>query len=78
MEYTLSRKIENCKQQIKLNNLQLKKLSKENERLFRSLMAMMSEIGLEKTERYNRELSTDNWKNTEYYKRNMKRYDSKN
>lgn len=74
----LKSRILNCKEQINKNNTELKRLSNENERLFKSLMVMMNTLPAEKVERYKKELASDGWKKTDYYKKNMKRFESKN
>ena len=74
----LKSRIINCKDQISKNNTELNRLSKENERLFKSLMVMMNTLPAEKVERYTKELASDGWKKTDYYKNNMKRFESKN
>ena len=73
----LASRIINCKEQIIKNNTELKRLSNENERLFKSLMFMINTLPAEKVERYSKELASDGWKKTEYYKNNMQRFESK-
>ena len=73
----LASRIINCKEQIIKNNTELKRLSNENERLFKSLMVMINTLPAEKVERYSKELASDGWKKTEYYKNYMKRFESK-
>lgn len=74
----LKSRILKCKEQISKNNSDLKRLSKENERLFKSLMVMMNTLPDDKKQRYDKELASDGWKKTDYYKKNMKRFESNN
>ena len=62
MEIELATKIVNCKNQILENNKIIAEKSKENERIFKSLIAMLNVLPQEKKERYDKELSSDNWK----------------
>lgn len=62
MDVELSTKIINCKNRILQNNNELTALTKDNERLFKSLIAMLNILPVEKKERYEKELSSDNWK----------------
>ena len=62
MDIELSSKIINCKNKILANNKQLSLITKDNERLFQSLIAMLSVLPQEKKERYDKELASDNWK----------------
>lgn len=55
-------KIINCKNQIKRNNEEIAELSKQNVRLFNSLISMLSILPKETKERYDKELASDNWK----------------
>jgi hypothetical protein len=52
----------NCKNQIIENNKKLSIITKENERLFTSLIAMLSVLPDEVKNRYDQELASDNWK----------------
>lgn len=52
----------NCKNQIIENNKKLSIITKENERLFTSLISMLSVLPDEVKNRYDEELSSDNWK----------------
>jgi len=62
MNIDLATKIINCKNQIKENNKILFEVSKQNERLFNSLINMLSVLPKEQKERYDKELASDNWK----------------
>ena len=62
MDIELATKIINCKNQIVENNKILATIAKDNERLFKSLIAMLNVLPQEKKERYDKELASDNWK----------------
>lgn len=62
MNIDLETKIINCKNDIAINNKLLSDITKKNERLFNSLMSMLIQLPQDKKERYDKELSTDNWK----------------
>ena len=62
MDIELATKILNCKNKILENNKELSAITKDNERLFKSLIAMLNVLPQEKKERYEKELSSDNWK----------------
>lgn len=62
MTVELATKIINCKNHLRRNNAEIAKLSKENVRLFDSLISMLSILPQEKKERYDKELASDNWK----------------
>lgn len=55
-------KIVNCKNQILENNKIISEKSKENERIFKSLIVMLNVLPQDKKERYDKELTSDNWK----------------
>lgn len=69
MNWQIDAKIVAHKNQISENNELIAKLSRENTTLFSSLMGMMSKLTPETKERYDNELASDIWKNTEYHKR---------
>jgi hypothetical protein len=71
MKYTMEQKILNFKLLIRKNNTIIANASKENVRLFNSLTKMMDELPVEKKLRYDKELSSENWKKTEYFKKNI-------
>lgn len=61
----LEERIISCKGKIYENNEIIKKLSIENDRLFKSLLSMLTMVTMvtgDKKERYDRELASDNWK----------------
>lgn len=62
MDIELTTKIINCKNKITKNNSQLTAIAKDNERLFKSLIAMLNALPKEQKERYDKELASDNWK----------------
>jgi len=62
MDIELATKIINCKNRILKNNAELTAITKDNERLFKSLIAMLNVLPQEKKERYDKELASDNWK----------------
>ena len=62
MNWKLESKMINCKEQIKKNNDLIAKVSKENVRLFESLLDMMRELPEEQKLRYDKELASDGWK----------------
>jgi hypothetical protein len=62
MDIELAAKIINCKNKILENNAELTAITKDNERLFKSLVAMLNVLPQEKKERYEKELASDNWK----------------
>lgn len=51
-----------CKNKILQNNKQIASLSKENERLFKSLMTMVETLPQHQKDRYDKELASNNWK----------------
>ena len=62
MDIELATKIINCKNRILENNKELTAITKDNERLFKSLIAMLNVLPQDKKERYDKELASDNWK----------------
>lgn len=62
MNWETESKIIKCKEQIKNNNDLILKASKENIRLFESLLSMMKELPEEQKLRYDKELASDGWK----------------
>ena len=62
MDIELATKIINCKNRILENNKELTAITKDNERLFKSLIAMLNVLPEDKKERYEKELASDNWK----------------
>lgn len=62
MDVDLETKILNCKNDIAINNKLIADISKKNERLFNSLMSMLNTLPVDKKERYDKELASDNWK----------------
>lgn len=62
MNVDLETKILNCKNDIAINNKLLSSITKKNERLFNSLIAMLNTLPVDKKERYEKELASDNWK----------------
>lgn len=62
MDIELATKIINCKNRILKNNKELTAITKDNERLFKSLIAMLNVLPQDKKERYDKELASDNWK----------------
>lgn len=62
MNIELATKIINCKNRILENNKKLSAITKDNERLFKSLIAMLNVLPEDKKERYEKELASDNWK----------------
>ena len=62
MDIELATKIINCKNRILENNEVLTATTKDNERLFKSLIAMLNVLPKDKKEQYDKELASDNWK----------------
>ena len=62
MDIELATKIINCKNRILENNQILSATTKDNERLFKSLIAMLNVLPQDKKEQYDKELASDNWK----------------
>lgn len=58
----IASKIINCKNKIAENNKQLSAIAKDNERLFKSLIAMLDVLPQHKRERYEKELASEDWK----------------
>ena len=71
MKYTIDQKILHCKEAIKKNNKIIMNTSRANNRLFESLVDMMKELPIETKLRYDKELASEEWKNTQYYKNNQ-------
>ena len=69
MDIKLQNKIINCQNEIDKNNTLLIQITRRNKRLFDSLVAMMRVIPKDKADRYKKELASDNWKKTSYWKR---------
>lgn len=72
MDLEKATKIINCKKQIESNNKLLSRITKENERLFSSLLSMLGTLPEELKARYDKELASDNWK--KYSKTNNIKY----
>ena len=69
IEYKTQAKIINCKNEICKNTATIARLSKQNVRLLDSLVSMIRELPEAQKDRYDKELASDGWKNTDYHKR---------